>query len=117
MRQMGHTVENREGRVNYRCTHTKGCPGKASVVMHFAVHTTIDIRGHASEEWVCYETYKFNGGYPRCLLCPVCGIQMNPRRVEGHADPNEPCDGRCTGAIGHICNCSCGGKNHGSRWG
>lgn len=23
------------------------------------------------------------------------------------------CDDRCMYAIGHICNCSCGGKNHG----
>lgn len=25
-----------------------------------------------------------------------------------------PCDGRCTGARGPSCDCSCGGKNHGS---
>lgn len=24
-----------------------------------------------------------------------------------------PCDARCTGATGHQCECSCGGKNHG----
>lgn len=26
-----------------------------------------------------------------------------------------PCDGRCTGALGGNCDCSCGGKNHGTR--
>lgn len=24
------------------------------------------------------------------------------------------CDSRCTHAVGLVCNCSCGGKNHGS---
>jgi hypothetical protein len=26
-----------------------------------------------------------------------------------------PCDGRCTGAVGPNCDCSCGGANHGSH--
>lgn len=26
-----------------------------------------------------------------------------------------PCDERCTHATGHNCNCSCGGKNHGTQ--
>lgn len=25
------------------------------------------------------------------------------------------CDSRCTHAVGLVCNCSCGGKNHGSQ--
>ena len=25
-----------------------------------------------------------------------------------------PCDARCTQATGHLCECVCGGKNHGS---
>lgn len=29
----------------------------------------------------------------------------------------EPCDARCTNAKGHLCECSCGGKNHGKSWG
>jgi hypothetical protein len=28
-----------------------------------------------------------------------------------------PCDDRCTGATGHKCQCSCGGKNHGADHG
>lgn len=27
-----------------------------------------------------------------------------------------PCDGRCTSARGHSCECSCGGANHGSDY-
>ncbi len=27
-----------------------------------------------------------------------------------------PCDGRCTGARGPKCDCSCGGKNHGTQF-
>lgn len=33
---------------------------------------------------------------------------INGRYVEGHV-----CDARCMNAIGHSCDCSCGGANHG----
>lgn len=35
------------------------------------------------------------------------------RQVEGHYNAAIKCDGRCMGATGHKCDCSCGGKNHG----
>lgn len=27
------------------------------------------------------------------------------------------CNAKCTGAVGHVCECSCGGKNHGAKYG
>jgi len=44
------------------------------------------------------------------LLGPVTNVGRW-RRVEDRP----PCDGRCTGARGPKCDCSCGGKNHGTR--
>jgi hypothetical protein len=34
-------------------------------------------------------------------------------QIEGHYVAEKVCDGRCMGATGHVCDCSCGGKNHG----
>jgi hypothetical protein len=34
-------------------------------------------------------------------------------QIHGHYVADKPCDGRCIGATGHNCECSCGGKNHG----
>lgn len=38
------------------------------------------------------------------------------KRIEGYFSDHK-CDVRCTHAKGHKCECSCGGKNHGSAWG
>lgn len=34
-------------------------------------------------------------------------------QLEGRYRADKVCDGRCMGATGHKCECSCGGKNHG----
>jgi hypothetical protein len=47
-------------------------------------------------------------------LCPQCRRPMNWKFLEAHAVPGVPCDARCTGARGHRCECSCGGRNHGA---
>lgn len=36
-------------------------------------------------------------------------------RVQGRYVAEIKCDGRCMGAKGHNCECSCGGANHGSH--
>jgi hypothetical protein len=36
-------------------------------------------------------------------------------QVKGTTNPAVKCDGRCTHAKGPNCDCSCGGKNHGSQ--
>jgi hypothetical protein len=42
-----------------------------------------------------------------------CGRTMEANRIAGHYNPDVPCTAKCTGAVGHVCECSCGGKNHG----
>lgn len=48
--------------------------------------------------------------------CPNCGKDMEWNWLSAHTVPEHKCDARCTSARGHVCNCSCGGKNHGSGW-
>jgi hypothetical protein len=60
--------------------------------------------------------------------CPACAAAGkrdplgNPRRVLlapvlGRYNASKKCDGRCTSATGHNCECQCGGRNHGSDHG
>jgi hypothetical protein len=46
-------------------------------------------------------------------LCHKCGRMMVYGVLKGIKNESVPCDGRCTGARGHNCECSCGGANHG----
>ena len=49
-------------------------------------------------------------------ICPKCHIaargNVTANTVVG-TKTAKGCDARCTGAKGHNCECSCGGKNHG----
>jgi hypothetical protein len=38
------------------------------------------------------------------------------RTIKGILRPESPCDDRCTYAKGNLCECSCGGKNHGINY-
>jgi hypothetical protein len=41
---------------------------------------------------------------------------MSVRVVCGTFSADRKCDARCTGAVGHNCECQCGGANHGANW-
>ncbi len=41
---------------------------------------------------------------------------LRVRIVAGKISADHVCDARCTSAIGHNCECSCGGANHGSNY-
>jgi hypothetical protein len=56
------------------------------------------------------------------LACPVVTCSCGKGRpilkpVYGRTVAAVKCDGRCTHATGHDCECSCGGKNHGQAFG
>lgn len=46
------------------------------------------------------------------VRCPECGGGIQLERLYGTLNA-EPCDGLCMGAVGKLCLCSCGGRNHG----
>lgn len=54
--------------------------------------------------------------YPvaRCAECGSTDVKVNV--VQGRLNRNKPCDGRCMGATGPNCECSCQGENHGGRY-
>lgn len=55
--------------------------------------------------------------YGRFLSACTCGKWMVGNRLQGRWNPGVPCNGKCTGAVGHLCECSCGGANHGRNHG
>lgn len=40
---------------------------------------------------------------------------VRARIVKGEFSADRVCDSRCTSAIGHNCECQCGGANHGAH--
>jgi hypothetical protein len=46
-------------------------------------------------------------------LVRCCGSQMTCKRLKGSVSDHE-CGSRCLSSKGHVCECSCGGVNHGS---
>lgn len=51
-------------------------------------------------------------GFDQC-----CGRYMTGNRLQATLKPTVKCNVKCTGAVGFICDCSCGGKNHASGGG
>lgn len=49
--------------------------------------------------------------------CDACGGAFYMSRVIGRYVSHVKCDARCESAIGHTCECACGGKNHGAAHG
>jgi hypothetical protein len=53
------------------------------------------------------------GSQPPASPCRTCRRPTAGRTVEGTYSPTRRCDDRCLYARGHVCECSCGGRNHG----
>ena len=71
--------------------------------------------GRARIQW-----YRIDGTDRRYLgsehKCQACGTtEARADQIKGSFS-NHPCDERCTSARGHVCECKCGGKNHGAGW-
>ena len=46
-------------------------------------------------------------------ICRNCHRMMDYGQLKASLRPEVKCSAICTGARGHTCDCSCGGKNHG----
>jgi hypothetical protein len=53
------------------------------------------------------------GGDTEMGICSTCRKMMSCGTLKAHYRPEVKCSAICTGARGHTCDCSCGGKNHG----
>jgi len=47
------------------------------------------------------------------VTCCIPDRQMDAKLLKGFFCAEVVCSAICTGAKGHTCDCSCGGKNHG----
>lgn len=50
------------------------------------------------------------------LICDDHNRYLKVTTVKGIVNVDKRCDGRCMGATGPNCECSCGGANHGASW-
>lgn len=53
------------------------------------------------------------GGDTEMGICPSCRRMMEYGQLKATLRPEVKCNSICTGARGHVCDCSCGGANHG----
>lgn len=109
-----------EKRYNGKCP---GCKKPKSVLATKRKHTVFDV---PRQGWVAefetvegevfrssrYDVSKIWIGKSAC-----CGRAMYLKPVLGKVVADKKCDARCLGAKGHVCECSCGGKNHGASFG
>jgi hypothetical protein len=51
-----------------------------------------------------------SGGVYPAAVC--CGQEMSAKPLRG-VTTDHKCGAKCTTSKGHVCECSCGGKNHG----
>jgi hypothetical protein len=58
--------------------------------------------------------YFFQGS--TCLACRGCGKTMYASPVRGIYNPKRTCNAKCMSSHGPVCECSCGGKNHGASF-
>lgn len=52
--------------------------------------------------------------------CPACarGLMVDyGQPIYGRYVEEIVCNAKCMGAVGPSCDCSCGGQNHGGKWG
>lgn len=92
-----------------RCC-VKGC----GFVKSFDVPTVERHRNGRAFREVCTGTFMTIANEERCPNHPR--HLLNVKIVAGKFSASRVCDARCTGAIGHNCDCQCGGANHGADY-
>jgi hypothetical protein len=103
--------------------NTKKCKhcGKATSVLAERVFAEWKVNGWREDVFVGEDGevvgYSYGAGNVTQIRVPCrgCGAQRIARKVLGRVVHDIKCDGRCEGATGHVCDCQCGGKNHGRR--
>jgi hypothetical protein len=57
--------------------------------------------------------FRFVNGFS-CVLCRGCSKPRIAKPVAGKISVKHVCGAKCLNSTGHVCECSCGGKNHGA---
>ena len=102
-------VRTAEVRFNGCCKRCKTCK---SLLLTIKTEILLDRDGrfHSDRKTEYLDGKRFDDFLVKC----PCGGEFWLQPVKGHMKPEVSCDARCTGAKGFSCDCSCGGKNHGS---
>lgn len=110
---MHYGIQQPQLRYNGKC---KRCGSKASILLAqlqpsktLGMDIAIDEQGNEFP-FVDYRVkivHECSAGQTRYIaLAPVRGVY----------NPGKECNAKCMAAIGHDCECRCGGKNHGSSF-
>lgn len=89
---------------------TRGCKSRVRVDIPVSDAT------YANPMWLrpSVAPASFTAGAVRYgLVCAEHGTWVHVRPLQGHVVEGKRCDGRCTSATGPVCECECGGENHG----
>ena len=87
------TTEERD-RTRAFSAHEKNCPR----------YSTIFARRRAQAPRYSEESERYQ----------MAALYFHHLPIVGHYNASVKCNARCTGATGHLCECSCGGVNHGA---
>lgn len=113
-------VFRRRVEVNFGAIHKcKGC--KATVRVDWT-HAYTAVGGYYAQKldhnWSAAQQVHVAPSWGnRCDVPSVrcqCGETMPGKRIVGRTTEHE-CDARCMNSRGHVCECSCGGRNHGAN--
>lgn len=119
---METTREHRSKPALHKCT---ACGAIRRIVWTFIFTSTRGFRlgryssTRSGARWIVPGETALHYGerFPSHAVACACGGPMVGRLIEGTHNDAIACDGRCTAAKGHRCECSCGGANHGADHG
>jgi len=99
-------------RYNGRCTR---CGQRASILLVELRNTHVVGQDVAVDDQG--REFDFRDGFWVSVPHECSGGQVRTlklERVRGVYNPGRECNAKCMSAIGHDCECRCGGKNHGA---
>jgi hypothetical protein len=78
---------------------------------------TFDVREERSTETIArpYRAERETTMGARAVEC--CGRSVMLKPVSGTRRADIVCGSKCTNSTGHVCECACGGRNHGAGHG
>ena len=100
------------------CKHTGQLHYETRVTGHETFNGprwSTDIRDAGADRWHRVDPRRSNPmNWALYRICTACGSEkVTVNVIKGVLVEEKRCDGRCMGATGPVCECSCGGKNHG----
>jgi hypothetical protein len=98
-------------RFNGKC---KGCGLKVS--MFVASIASVGKIGSVLDEHGTEMTGTWDNGVIRYPHKCETHVRITLRPVQGKYSAEHVCNSKCMASLGHDCECSCGGKNHGASW-